>query len=86
MRKPSRPYRPTPLQTAILRRAGAGGVLCTMVEGARHFSYEDGTPVSGSHEDVERCIRNGWLKGGDDALDPTAPSQVYRVPRARLSA
>ena len=85
MPRRSAPPWPTVLQTAILRRAAAGSVLCTMVDGAPTYTYEDGTPVSGSAKDVQKCIANGWLSGDRDALSADAPSQVYRVLCGRLS-
>jgi len=69
---------PAGRQTEILRRAAGGYVLLTMVSGEPTYCYEDGSLITGTRHDVQRCIKNGWLRGDRDILLSGGPSQVYR--------
>lgn len=58
-----KPILPTLEQTAVLRRAARGHIICTLIEGEKTpvFSYEDGTPITISDESVLKMIRQRWL-------------------------
>jgi hypothetical protein len=51
--------KPTPQQTAILRRISVHKLVVAFVDGRKGYSYGDGVPVR--REDAERIIRNRWV-------------------------
>lgn len=82
--------RPNEADMPILRRAAAGYIIVTMVDGRPRYNYADGVPVSlrnrgdGGQAHFQRLVINGWLVPDKDTLFIDAPNaQVYRALRPR---
>lgn len=81
-----KPILPTPEDVAILRRAAAGFVLVSIIDGKMRVSYEDGTPVSPRWRDpsgarmLQKMVSNGWLiPDKNDTLFDVPLAQIYRA-------
>lgn len=88
-----KPILPTIEEVAILRRCAAGYIVVTMIDGSRHYNYEDGTPVTllnsrigaGTYDNGERhfarLVDERWLVGDkNDSLFADDPRpQIYRA-------
>jgi hypothetical protein len=81
---------PNEADMPILRRAAAGYIIVTMVDGHPRYNYADGVPVSlrnrgdGGQAHFQRLVINGWLVPDKDALFVDMPNaQVYRALRPR---
>jgi hypothetical protein len=73
--------RPTEADMPILRRAAAGYIVVTMVDGKPRYNYADGAYVSlqrhrndGAHAHFTRLVSNGWLVPDKDTLFKDAPN------------
>ena len=73
----ARPIRPTPHQTAMLRRIERGKLLVTMIDGKSVYSYEDGTKCN--QDAAYGLIRRGWVR-------PESPGLIGGMPQGYVLA
>lgn len=67
--------RPTPQQTAILRRVATHRLMATFIDGRKQYSYGDGVPVK--RNDAERLIHNRWVVPESPGLFRDEEPQTY---------
>lgn len=86
---PPKPVLPSKDDMPILRRAAAGYIVVTMVDGAPRYAYDDGSLVTlrglrgkdFGRRHFQRLVKEGWLVAdrGDSLLPDDPNPQIYRA-------